>query len=877
MDPTSGMIFDPRTKENTKLMKVGNVGRSTATTISTFSILKGQYEKKVDKKHQKVISFTDNRQDASLQTGHFNDFLMVGRLRSAIYQTLRNHPGEKLPIEKLITGIFNNLNLPEEEYARNPTDPEFAEFGDRYNQDALKEYLTIRVLYDLRRGWRFNTPNLEQCGLLDIEYDRLQELSTKDNLFSDIELFSTISEEQRYEVLYQVLNFFRTSYAFDFYKLDDRNRGEMEERLRTKLHEDKIWSLDREERIEIPRWLVTKNLGRTRRDLYTSSIGSNSNLGKYIKRLIQKNLESTPTSKEVATTIEQLCLLLNKSQFLATDVLRGSNGEANGYRLRVDKIQWKLGDGQTVIPDKVRTFSIRELEIKPNSYFRSFYQQDFNRFDKFFLASEHTGQVNKDDRILREEQFREGVISALYCSPTMELGIDIASLNIVHMRNVPPNPANYAQRSGRAGRSGQAALVFTYCSATSPHDRQFFQDPLLMVHGSVMAPKLDLLNEELLESHFHAFMLRECHLEEMRDSVKDVIDISSPGLAVRDKIKNDIQHAVEHHGQEWLSQYYDSLSDIKEPLEQTDWFNRAWLEDRLRTFYSRFDSAFIRWRRLFEASKDMLNQAQSVLRDPTYASTSRESREAKRMEAIALQQRDILLNTQRRSHTNESEFYLFRYLAAEGFLPGYNFTRLPVRSYIGKRSAEDGQFISRPRFLGLREFGPGNVIYHNGGKYRITRMKLTEADYRNHAIKISKQTGYAWLHDEGRGVNHDPITGQTLRVNQNCEVNERLLQLVETEATPIERISCEEEERMSTGYEIEQYFSFPKGMESTTRNTLKSSDHDLLNLTYCKAARLIQVNKRWKRSKEEEDGFVIGKMSGVWLRKKEMESDDQGR
>ena len=59
-------------------------------------------------------------------------------------------------------------------------------------------------------------------------------------------------------------------------------------------------------------------------------------------------------------------------------------------------------------------------------------------------------------------------LPVLFCSPTMELGVDIAELNVVNMRNVPPTPANYAQRSGRAGRSGQPALVFTYCSTGQP-------------------------------------------------------------------------------------------------------------------------------------------------------------------------------------------------------------------------------------------------------------------------------------------------------------------------------------------------------------------------------------------------------------------------
>ena len=65
------------------------------------------------------------------------------------------------------------------------------------------------------------------------------------------------------------------------------------------------------------------------------------------------------------------------------------------------------------------------------------------------------------------------------CSPTMELGVDIKTLNVVNMRNVPPTPANYAQRSGRAGRQRQPAIVYTYCSAGSPHDQFFFDRGLM--------------------------------------------------------------------------------------------------------------------------------------------------------------------------------------------------------------------------------------------------------------------------------------------------------------------------------------------------------------------------------------------------------------
>jgi superfamily II DNA helicase RecQ len=46
----------------------------------------------------------------------------------------------------------------------------------------------------------------------------------------------------------------------------------------------------------------------------------------------------------------------------------------------------------------------------------------------------------------------------------MGLGVDIKDLAAVHLRHVPPTPANYAQRSGRAGRGGRPALVVAFCS-----------------------------------------------------------------------------------------------------------------------------------------------------------------------------------------------------------------------------------------------------------------------------------------------------------------------------------------------------------------------------------------------------------------------------
>ena len=65
-----------------------------------------------------------------------------------------------------------------------------------------------------------------------------------------------------------------------------------------------------------------------------------------------------------------------------------------------------------------------------------------------------------------------------------------------------------------------------------------------------------------------------------------------------------------------------------------------------------------------------------------------------------------------------------RYLASEGFLPGYNFPRLPLSAYIpGQRGSSD-DFLSRPRFLAIAEFGPNAIIYHEGATYQVDRITL---------------------------------------------------------------------------------------------------------------------------------------------------------
>src|SRR5262249_32955538 len=72
-----------------KLATLARDGRSSAGSVLSGSIgrsLKSVPESDLKRDARKLLTFVDNRQDASLQSGHFNDFAQVVQLRGALYR-----------------------------------------------------------------------------------------------------------------------------------------------------------------------------------------------------------------------------------------------------------------------------------------------------------------------------------------------------------------------------------------------------------------------------------------------------------------------------------------------------------------------------------------------------------------------------------------------------------------------------------------------------------------------------------------------------------------------------------------------------------------------------------------------------------------------
>ncbi len=138
-----------------------------------------------------------------------------------------------------------------------------------------------------------------------------------------------------------------------------------------------------------------------------------------------------------------------------------------------------------------------------------------------------------------------------------------------------------------------------------------------------------------------------------------------------------------------------------------------------------FDDACRRWRDLYRLALQEFH-AQSA-RSVDVCVPHKERDNAARRARDARIQLTLLSNED--SDDFQTDFYSYRYFASEGFLPGYSFPRLPLAAYIpGLAGRREGDYIQRPRFIGIGEFGPGAVIYHEGARYQVVSVALPPAE-----------------------------------------------------------------------------------------------------------------------------------------------------
>ena len=850
-----------------KLAKLSAEGRSSAMTLVTASIvrtLRATPKEDLDSDARKLLAFVDNRQDASLQAGHFNDFVQVTQLRGALYRALTTSP-DGLTHEVVARKVTEELGLSMEDFAQKP-DAKYSQKDQAVR--ALREVTGYRLYLDLERGWRVTMPNLEQTGLLTIKYLDLPEIAADTEAWEGSHRVLRDDEpKHREEIAAALLDELRRNLAIDVEYLTDDGFDLILSLSRQHLKEP--WSLPERERppaagIAFP---GPGKPGRARSNRYISGQGQ---FGRYLIKEYRARGLKTSDAQQI---IEDLFHVLSETGLLV-EAVKASDEDKAGYRLRAAVIGWHLGTGLSGAEDRVRRTLDKAEGPRVNPFFRDLYKGVASTLSGL-RAKEHTAQVPPLDRQEREKDFSEATLPVLYCSPTMELGVDIKNLSAVGLRNVPPTPANYAQRAGRAGRSGQPALVVTYCATGNAHDQYYFRRPAQMVGGSVAPPRLDLANEDLIKSHVQAIWLAETG-QDLHGSLTDLLDVAgdTPTLTLLPEVRERLQD--KDATDRAVKRATALLRELIPDLEQAPWWRETWIPDTAANAADAFDAACDRWRDLYRLARQEFDTQSKKSVDTSVPHKERER--AARRASDARIQLNLLSNED--SDDFQTDFYSYRYFASEGFLPGYSFPRLPLAAYIpGLNGRREGDYIQRPRFVGIAEFGPGAVIYHEGARYQVVSVTLPPSQPgRDGTVTTTARRCQACghLHQEIVGIDLCENCGAPLR-----ETTRDLLRLTTVRTARRDRISSDEEERRRAGFELQTAYRFaqhgakPGRIDATvtcSTGTSQAGD-DLLTLAYGDSATIRKTNVgRRRRVNAEVQGYLIDVTTGRWL--KENEKDE---
>ena len=866
-----GVSYGSRQRSDfAKLASLGSEGRSTATTILSLSSILRLKGSTLAETAKKLLSFTDNRQDASLQAGHFNDFIEVGLLRAALYRAVEQAGTNGLRHDELPQEVFDALNLSLELYA---SDSEVKYQALKDTQQALRDVLAYRLYLDLRRGWRITSPNLEQCGLLEIQYLSLEDVCQDEEIWQDCHpALVSASPKTREKVTKVLLDFMRRELAIKVDYLDVRYQERIQQRSSQRLKDP--WALDENENLVYATTLFPRSFQREEDFRGNVFLSARSGYGQYLRRRstfegFEEKLRLEDTDQIIQGMLQGL-----KIAGIVEEILPPKRpGEVPGYQLVASSLHWKVGNGKAPFHDPTRVPRLPDGGGRTNDFFVEFYQKIAST-TQGLEAREHTAQVPSDEREKRESAFRNGELPILYCSPTMELGVDISDLNVVNLRNVPPTPANYAQRSGRAGRSGQPALVFAYCSTGSSHDQYFFKRPEKMVTGVVTPPRLDLSNEDLIRAHLHAVWLAESGLS-LGSSLKEILKLDLIDEAPTLELLDDVQAALNDVGAKKRAKKRAQriLATLQGEMEDSSLFNEAWLDNVFTQIPQRFENTCQRWRDLYRAALAQFNVQNRIIQDASRP--PRDKDQAKRLRREAEAQLELLTVS---DNLTQSDFYSYRYFAGEGFLPGYNFPRLPLSAYIPARRMRQGreEYLSRPRFLAISEFGPRSVVYHEGSKYLINRVILpVEGDEGNLSLGEVKQCpSCGYLHPVNDGVGLDKCDRCNADLNSSLR---SLFRLQNVTTKRRDKINSDEEERLRLGYDLCTGVRFPErdGHPSYQTATVNQKDKILAELTYAQNAELWRINLGWARRKNKDQlGFVLDIERGYWAKNEQASEED---
>jgi len=801
---------------------------------SSVSVLGTHHLDKVPSEERNLLIFADNRQDAAHQAGYMSDRHRQFALRHAIEAAVSEAGATGIALQDLpnrVREIFQAIGL----VKRNLTRDEEASWRRTLEYEIAGEFCRTS----------HQRIALENLALVEVQYEFLDKLIA-DPRFADSCRHAHINAATGAVLVRAMLDFMRRKRAvsFDFYQsfLDPKKTPwswltsdpyglSIAEYERGAV----FFMFDRPEAlrsrpvsgIKIEPFVKDAERGGAGgiAKLMRSKAGLGDTIGdEWIRQVVKllseyEMLEAPPVVPEPV----RRHLLRHRPVQVAKRIVRLVKAE-HGWRCRKCSI-WRPYHVDACLASTGCSGQDEDLQPNTADYTNYYIQLYTANRPRRLRAMEHTAQIDQDTRAKREQEFKQGKIEALVCSPTLELGVDIGSLYSVLLRNAPHTPSNYVQRAGRAGRRLRIGFVTTFCG-TGPHDRHCFEDPAWLVRGEFMPPVVRLTNEKILARHVRSFALEELN-EDFSWLMGNLLDdLQNPAVLKQDRYRPLLETLGARQTQ--IAAKAAEVFGSKEPVVQV-----------VQDFPGDFEQTVQRWHEQVKRLHKEFHEYARIV-------STRESEQKRRARERAY----------RELTTDREKAFVLSYLAEEGVLPSYQF---PTDTFSLDPGVGDTPTLRRPAWIALFEFAPGNMVYANGHK-----LKSIRAFFEGHRRSGPGEQGA----DQGGRVERfcfcDQCGFAAKEVVNNCpQCTHRISQLAEVAL--IDSFEAEENTQITSVEDSRQRLTFKRAehLMDMADSEVKLYPYEFVTLEFRNHANLLVTNwGRQSRGRDQGEQFDLCPLCG---------------